>query len=103
FDSACSATEGDTSGPDDLYSFTAPAAGTLHLHLDDSAGGDLLIVSVLDACGDPPTVDELSCQPGFLGGDLDVAMTAGQAITVVVDGFAPDDAGAYTLTASFGP
>jgi hypothetical protein len=36
-------------------------------------------------------------------GTIDLPMVAGQAVTVVVDGFLPTNAGTYTLQASFTP
>lgn len=54
-------------------------------------------------------VDEstyLSCSNFAFSGETEstsVTLTAGQRVTVVVDGFTREDAGPYTLTVSFSP
>ncbi len=97
FESSCG---GFISGRDRLYTFTAPTAGTLSLSLDQGLN-DLALV-VFEGCGDPATMTELACS-SVLGPneEAEVTLTAGQTVTVVVDGFLADDAGPYSLAASF--
>lgn len=99
---SCNANEGAVLHPSQLYRFVAPAAGTLHLKLVDDGG--LAVLSVRDGCGAPDTAPELACWPGFLGGEIDIALDAGQAITaIVVSYFTADKIGGYTLEATFTP
>lgn len=89
---------GRPSGPDHIYHFVAPADGQLHLFLESP---ELMAVAVLDGCAPPSAVAELACNASFTLGTIDFDMTAGQAVTVLVDGFRPGDEGAYTLHATF--
>ena len=97
FDNACSAPR---TGRDRVYKFTAPRAGTLQLSLDQGAND--LGLAVFTGCGAPATMTELACS-SVLGPneEASVALTAGQRVTVVVDGFNVDDAGPYSLQAQF--
>ncbi|MCK6549830.1 DUF4215 domain-containing protein [Myxococcota bacterium] len=100
FVNQCSADNGIASGPDRLYRWTAPANGELHLRLDSI---DNLVIAVLDGCGAPAAVSELACNTVFTLGDVDVRVTAGQVLTILVDGFLPDNQAAYSLEATFTP
>lgn len=97
FENSCS---GFVTGRDRLYTFTAPTAGTLSLSLDQ--GPNDLALAVFEGCGDPATMTELACS-SVLGPneEAEVTLTAGQTVTVVVDGFLADDAGPYSLAATF--
>lgn len=100
YTSTCSANEQSTSGVDDLYRYVAPSNGTLHLFLESL---ELMVVAVYDGCGEPAATHQLACNASFTLGTIDLPMVAGQAVTVVVDGFLPTNAGTYTLQASFTP
>ena len=97
FENACSA---QRTGRDQIYKFIAPRAGTLQLSLDQ--GNNDLGLAVFAGCGAPATMTELACS-SVLGPneEASVALTAGQRVTIVVDGFNVDDAGAYSLQALF--
>lgn len=85
-----------------LFTFTAPAAGTLDLHLTD--GTSFAVLSVIDGCGSPATTPELVCRPAFLDGQLSLPLASGQSITAVVTSyFAGQNLGAFTLDATFTP
>jgi cysteine-rich repeat protein len=102
FGASCASDENATIHPTRLYRFTAPAAGNLHLKLQD--GSSFAVLSVRDGCGVPSATPELSCRPAFLDGELDVALTAGQSITAAVVSYRIDrDLGTYTLDATFTP
>ncbi len=91
------------SGRDRAYSFVAPSAGTLQLSLSSQ---DNLSLFVRDGCGPVDESTYLSCSNFAFPGETEstsVALTAGQRVTVVVDGFTREDAGPYTLTVSFSP
>jgi cysteine-rich repeat protein len=90
---------GTATGGDRVYTFTAPTAGTLSLALDQG-NADLALV-VFDGCGAPAEITELDCSSVYGVEEAQVTLAAGQQVTVVVDGFNTDDAGPYTLTASF--
>lgn len=95
FENSCSA---DVTGRDRVYTFTAPANGTLGLSLDQG-NADLALV-VFDGCGAPP-LTELACSSVYGTEEATVQMTQGQRVTVVVDGFLQTSAGPYTLNATF--
>lgn len=102
FGSSCATDEGLDLHPSRLHRFVAPAAGTLHLDLDDGTG--LAVLAVRDGCGEPSATSELACRPAFLNGEIDVPLAAGQAITAVVTSYFLDDMlGTYTLQATFTP
>jgi len=89
------------SGADRAYRFTAPAAGTLTVSVTSD---DDLTVFIGDACGPASPEAYLSCGNSAQAGDTETAQTtlsAGQTVTVVVDGFTREDAGDFTLSASF--
>lgn len=96
YENTCSA---DSTGRDRVYRFTAPAAGTLNLSLDQGAA-DLGLV-VFSGCGTPAQMTQLACSSVSGPEEASVPMTAGQSVTIVVDGFNVNDAGPYTLTATF--
>jgi cysteine-rich repeat protein len=97
FDNDCSA---PVTGRDRLYTFTAPRAGTLNLSLDQ--GQIDLGLAVFSGCGAPATLQQLACS-SVLGPneEASVPMTAGQKVTVVVDGFSNRNFGPYSLAAMF--
>jgi cysteine-rich repeat protein len=89
------------SGTDRAYQFTAPAAGTLTVNV---ASEDDLTVFIRDACGPITPEAYLSCGNSASEGATETAqagLSGGQVVTVVVDGFTREDAGDFTLTASF--
>jgi cysteine-rich repeat protein len=96
YTNTCSTTP---TGGDRVYTFTAPAAGTLSLALDQGSAD--LALTVFDGCGAPAAITELACSSVYGIEMAEVPLAAGQHVTVVVDGFNTDDAGPYTLTASF--
>ncbi|NUP08336.1 MAG: hypothetical protein HOW73_19980 [Polyangiaceae bacterium] len=89
-------------GPEQLYQFTAPAAGELSLAADPGTDVDLALY-VRSDCTDVTT--QLACaddpQDGTVTEQVAVGLTAGQTVTVFVDAYAPDYSGSYTLTSSF--
>jgi cysteine-rich repeat protein len=96
YTNSCSFTE---TGVDRVYTFTAPAAGTLKLALDQ--GPSDLALAVFDGCGAPADITELACSSVYATEMAEVPLAANQQVTVVVDGFNTNDAGPYTLTATF--
>jgi hypothetical protein len=81
---------------EDLYSFTAPGDGLLHVQLSsDSDQG----VYVRSTCSDAAT--EMACVDATAGGDPEnvfLPVGSGSAMTVFVDGYLnPLEAGPYTL------
>jgi cysteine-rich repeat protein len=101
YEASCAADDGAAIHPTRMYTFVAPAAGTLHLKLTDGAPG-LAILSVRGGCGAPGVAPELSCRAAFLNGEIDVPLTGGQAITAVVTSFfAEQELGTFTLEATF--
>ena len=102
FEASCAADAGATIHPTQLYTYVAPAAGNLHLQLVDGTG--LSVLAVRDGCDTPAASPELACAPGFVGGEIDVAVTAGQSITVAVVSFLSDiNIGTFTVDAAFTP
>ncbi|MGN6110516.1 MAG: DUF4215 domain-containing protein [Kofleriaceae bacterium] len=93
------------SGPERLYRYTAPSAGKLQLRLEPDPTAPLLdlTLAVLDGCGASGTVPELGCSSVYDIEQVTVTLAAGQQILVLVEGFAADDLGSYTLTATFTP
>jgi cysteine-rich repeat protein len=94
-----SCTFGNT-GADRLYRYTAPSDGTLRVHL--AAAGStftFFALSVFEGCGAPGVFDELACVPSFLGPSafVEVPVTQGQTLSLLVEGMAPDQQGAFTL------
>jgi hypothetical protein len=87
---------GGTNGSDVTVSFTAPTAGDWVFSTNGSAFDTVLYA--LDACGGA----QLACDDDAGTGDASqivVPMTAGQAITLVVDGFSLSASGDYILAA----
>ncbi|MCE9572354.1 MAG: DUF4215 domain-containing protein [Deltaproteobacteria bacterium] len=99
YENSCSNPAG--TGPDRLYSYVAPSAGTLSLRLDQ--GVNDLALAVFDGCGAPAQMTELACSSVVDVEAADVTLTAGQHITIVVDGFSSGSQGPYSLTATFTP
>jgi cysteine-rich repeat protein len=89
------------SGVDTLYRVTAPAAGTLRISIPESS--ETLTYAVLDVCGDAGTYHELACARTFIPEPIEVAVTAGQTVTVLVEGYSPWEAGSFSLRAEMVP
>jgi cysteine-rich repeat protein len=87
---------------EDIYQFTPPGDGTLSLVLSSATDQGLY---VLTDCSD--SVSELGCAEATDGGadeTLDVQVTGGAPVVLVVDGFlSQSDNGPYTLTVTFTP
>lgn len=91
------------SGRERAYSYTAASAGTLKLTLAPTGN---LNLAVLDGCGPVDAQKLLSCSNSGHAGQtetLSVPVTAGQKLTVVVQGHTPEDGGAYELEAKLVP
>ncbi|MBL9026932.1 MAG: DUF4215 domain-containing protein [Myxococcales bacterium] len=91
------------SGNDRAFSFVAPSDGTLEVEL---VSEDDLVVYLGDGCGPVDPATYLSCGNSGQAGQSETAsalLSAGQVVTVVVDGFTPEEASTFTLTASFSP
>jgi cysteine-rich repeat protein len=89
------------SGRERLHTFTAPTAGTLRVTLDE---GDVnLTLGVYDGCGAPGTIMELGCSSVRDIEEVEVQVTAGQTVMILVEGFGEPDLGPYTLTAQLLP
>lgn len=91
-------TEGET-----MYRFVAPKDGTLKLRVTEAMANFALYVT--DGCGAATEASLLGCSntgwPPNSAEQLDVALKAGKAVTVVVDTSAPGPAGAFVLQATF--
>lgn len=91
------------SGRDVAYAFVAPSDGTLTVTVSST---DDLTVLIRDQCGAPDESTFLGCGNFAQAGETESAsafLQAGQVVTVIVDGYTKDDAGAFTLTADFAP
>lgn len=97
YENTCSHYE--ATGRDRVYTYTAQTAGTLHLSLDQGVN-DLALV-VFKGCGEPAEMEEIACSSVAGPEEEDVTLAAGETVTIVVDGFGHEDAGPYTLTATF--
>ncbi|MGE0327034.1 MAG: DUF4215 domain-containing protein [Polyangiaceae bacterium] len=87
------------SGAERAYTFTPTASGTLHLGLTSEGNLDLITLST---CG-PVDPDLLRCSNSGWAGQseqLDVDVTAGAPITIVVQGHAKTEGGPFELIAS---
>jgi cysteine-rich repeat protein len=91
----------EATGRDRLYRYTAPSAGTLSLRLHQ--GTNDLAIAAFTGCGPPATMTQLACSSVVDVEEIDLELTAGQQITIVVDGFDAEDAGPYELNATFTP
>ena len=60
----------------------------------------LLTLAVLDTCAAPGAFTELACSTVYDVDQLDIAVTAGETVTILVEGFNADSLGTYTLTAT---
>lgn len=89
------------SGAERLYTYTAPAAGRLRLTLEQ--GDQDLTLAVFDACGAPSEMTELACSSVQVEETVEVPVTAGQTVTILVEGFSEDNAGPFTLSAELLP
>ena len=89
------------SGPERLYTYTAPAAGRVRFTLDQ--GNQDLALAVFDACGAPSAMTELACSSVSDPEVVEVPVTAGQTVTILVEGFSAGDAGPFTLSAELLP
>jgi hypothetical protein len=92
---SCPAATGGGGAPDVALRWTAPAAGTYTIDTDSTLFDTMLYV--LDGCG--TTATELACNDdtGGLGfrSSVDVTLTAGQTVQIIVDGYAITSAGNY--------
>ncbi|MCB9590775.1 MAG: DUF4215 domain-containing protein [Polyangiaceae bacterium] len=87
------------SGAERAYTFTPATSGTLHLDLTSAGNLDLVALST---CG-PVDPDQLRCSNSGWAGQseqLDVDVTAGTPVTIVVQGHNAQEGGAFELTAS---
>jgi cysteine-rich repeat protein len=89
------------SGPDRLYRYTAPASGTARFRLEQ--GNADLTLAVYDGCGAPPAMTALGCSSVYGVEEVEVPVTGGQTLTVLVEGFGPDAAGPFTLSVELLP
>jgi cysteine-rich repeat protein len=102
YPATCAADDGVAPHENRLFTFVAPAAGTLSLTLLD--GTSFAVLSVRDGCDAPATAAELDCRPAFLDGMISRQLGAGESITAVVTSyFAGQDLGTFTLDATFTP
>ena len=96
-DALCSSPQG--SGPEVVYQFTATKAGVLDLTLATVSAN--LGLSARAACGN--SMSEFGCADRAAGEDaterLKIAVTEGQLVFVVVQGYTSSDAGAFALSA----
>ncbi len=89
------------SGPERLHVVTAAAAGTLRFRLDQGASD--LTLAVYGACGAPAGIDELGCSSVYGVEEVEVDVTAGESLMVLVEGFGEFDVGPYTLSTDLLP
>jgi cysteine-rich repeat protein len=102
YEATCAADDGAAIHESRMFTFTAPAAGTLALKLTDDTS--FAILTVRDGCGAPADAPELACRPAFLDGEIQRTLTAGETITAVVSTFfLGEDLGTFTLDATFTP
>lgn len=96
-DASCSSKQG--SGPEVVYQFTATKAGVLDLTL--TAPSANLGLSARATCG--VSMSEMGCADHAAGEDaterLKIAVTEGQLVFIVVQGYTSSDAGAFALSA----
>jgi hypothetical protein len=87
---------GGGTGPEQTWSFTAPAAATYTF--DTLSAGFDTVLYVRDGCGGAVLAcnDDLD-YPYVLQSQLTVSLAAGQAVVVVVDGYDAGEFGAYEL------
>ncbi|WP_437488713.1 hypothetical protein WME75_09300 [Sorangium sp. So ce1014] len=98
FDASCTG-----AGREDVYLFVAPEeqSGTLSVVLESDTHHGLYFRGV---CEDPDT--ELDCADGAHGGiaeSLEIVVSAGESVSLVVDAEAPGDEGPYALRSTFTP
>ncbi|WP_437969720.1 hypothetical protein WMF04_10700 [Sorangium sp. So ce260] len=98
FDAYCTG-----AGREDVYLFVAPEeqSGTLSVVLESDTDHGLYVRGV---CEDPDT--ELDCADRAYGGiveSLEVVLSAGESVSLVVDAEEPGDEGPYTLRSTFTP
>lgn len=102
FEASCAADSGASIHPSQLFTYTAPTAGNLHVKLTD--GTSFAVLAVREGCGAPASAPELACRPAFLDGELDAPLAANQSITLaVISYFSGNGLGDFTLDASFTP
>lgn len=89
------------SGPDRLFTYTAPSTGTLRLELQQ-ANADL-VLAVFDSCGAPSAMTELGCSSVYGVEKVELQVTSGQVLTVLVEGFNKTDVGPFSLSATMVP
>lgn len=92
------------SGPDRLFHYTAASDGTLRLRLDPEPAGVVdLVLAVFDGCGEPSTMNELACSSVYDVERAELQVTAGQTLTILVEGFHRESVSPFTLTAELVP
>jgi hypothetical protein len=96
-------------GANDVYSFTAPAAGSYTFETTGGAGGDTVLF-VRSLCGVPGGGGELACNDDKRGGGDDgfysrvtTQLEADQTVYVFVDTFGPHGRSPYTLNVTAAP
>jgi cysteine-rich repeat protein len=92
------------SGNEVMYSYVAPKAGTLSLHLDETGANHA--VYVIDGCLAPASYDDLLACSSFgtpPNGyeEAQITLAAGQEVTVVVDTFGTTPGAPFSLEATF--
>jgi cysteine-rich repeat protein len=92
------------SGNEVMYSYVAPKAGTLTLHLDEPGANHA--VYVIDGCLAPASYDDLlACSnfgtPPSGHEEAQITLAAGQEVTVVIDTFGTTPGGPFSLEATF--
>ncbi|MFT3769246.1 MAG: DUF4215 domain-containing protein [Minicystis sp.] len=98
--SQCSYVKGG--GAERAYSFTAPSKGILHLTLTQPSADFSLYVQ--KGCGPVSPDTYVACSNSASVGMTESTspmLSAGQTVTVIVDGFRSSDAGPYGLEAEF--
>ncbi len=82
-----------------IFTYTSPGNGTLTLNLTTTAN---LGMYVRSACTNDPATDLGCASDGTAGNEtLSLTVTAGEAVTIFVDGATTADMGAFTLTTAF--
>jgi cysteine-rich repeat protein len=90
-------------GSEQIFTFTTPARGQLHLEADPTDGD--LALYVRSGCADPTT--QAACsdnnQDGAATEIVDIGAQGGETWTIFVDAYQPGTEGAFNLTATFTP
>ncbi len=91
------------SGRERAYTFVAPSNGTLTVQ---ATGEDNISVFIRDDCGAIDDQTQLHCSNFAWEGQTEISSTtlvAGQEVTIIVDAFTREGAGAFTMNVSFAP